>query len=154
MMSPMDSELERLVLDEIIAEPRLSNRAIGVTVSGGIATLRGALPCLAEKHAAIAAAERVKGVRAVACEVEVRLPSAHRTQDQSLAEAAALAIEWDSFLPRRAVAVAVEDGWVTLSGTVPYDYQRASAERSISYVVGVRGISNEVVVVPPVAKAS
>ncbi len=154
MMSPMDSDLERFVLDEIIAEPGVTLKGIDVSVSGGIVTLRGSVPSLAEKLAAIAAAERVKGVRAVACEITVKLPSAYRTEDQALAEAAAIAIEWDSFLPRRAVVVAVDDGWVTLSGTVPYHYQRTSAERSVSYVPGVRGIRNEIAVMSRVAKAS
>jgi len=154
IMSPMDSELERFVLDEIIGEPGVTTKGIGVTVSGGIVTLRGSVSSLADKRAAIAAAERVTGVRAVACEIEITLPSAYRTEDQSLAQIAAAALEWDSFLPWRAVVVAVEDGWVTLSGTVAYAYQRASAGRSISYVPGVRGISNEIVVLSEVAKAS
>jgi osmotically-inducible protein OsmY len=154
MMWPMDFELAHFVLDEIIGEPEVTQKGIGVTASGGIVTLHGSVSSLAEKQAAIAAAERVHGVRGVACEIEVKLPSAYRTEDQSLAQIAATAIEWDSFLPWRAVVIAVEDGWVTLSGTVFYDYQRASAERSISYVPGVRGISNEIVVARPVAKAS
>ncbi len=154
MMSITDAELERDVLDEILWEPSVTEKGLGVTVSEGIVTLTGSLPSLAEKHAAIEAVERVKGVRAVASELEVKLPSAFRTEDESLARAAAVAIEWDSFLPRGAVAVAVEHGWVRLRGTVPYHYQRKSAERSISYLVGVRGITNDIVVVPPIPTAS
>lgn len=154
MMSITDADLERDVLDELLWESSVTQKGLGVTVSEGIVTLTGSLPSLAEKHAAIEAAERVKGVRAVASELEVKLPSAFRTEDESLARAAAAAIEWDSFLPRGAVAVAVEHGWITLSGTVPYHYQRKSAERSISYLVGVRGITNAIVVVPPVPTAT
>jgi osmotically-inducible protein OsmY len=147
MMSITDMDLERDVLDELLWEPSVTEKGLGVTVCEGIATLSGSLPSLAEKHAAIEAAERVKGVRAVVSELDVRLPSAFRTEDESLARAAAVAIEWDSFLPRGAVAVAVEHAWITLSGTVPYHYQRKSAERSISYLVGVCGITNDIVVV-------
>src|SRR5579862_2732650 len=154
MMSITDTELERDVLDELIWEPSVTEKGLGVKISEGIVTLSGSLPSLAQKHAAIEAAERVKGVRAVVSELEVRLPSAFRTEDESLARTAALAIEWDSFLPRGAVAVAVERGWVTLSGTVPYHHQRKSAERSISYLPGVCGITNEVVVVPPIPIAT
>lgn len=121
-------------------------QGVDVAVSDGIVTLSGSTSSLAEKQAAIEAVERVKGVRAVASELEVQLPSAFRTEDESLARAAAIAIEWDSFLPRGAVAVVVEHGWVTLSGTVTYQYQRKSAERSISYLVGVRGITNRIAV--------
>jgi osmotically-inducible protein OsmY len=154
MMSITDAELERDVLDELLWEPSVTEKGIGVMVSEGIVTLTGSTPSLAEKHAAIEAVERVKGVRAVASELEVKLPSAYRTEDESLARTAAIAIEWDSFLPRGAVAVVVEHGWVTLSGTVPYHYQQKSAARSISYLVGVRGITNDIVVVSPIPTAT
>ena len=153
MMPIPDTELERYVLDELHWEPSVTEKGIGVSVSDGIVTLRGSMRSLAEKHAAIEAVERVKGVRGVASELAVKLPSA-QTEDESLARAAAIAIEWDSFLPRGAVAVSVERGWVTLSGVLPYHYQRGSAERSISYLAGVRGITNEIVVVPSVPTAT
>jgi osmotically-inducible protein OsmY len=70
-----------------------------------------------------------------------------------LAEAAATALEWDSFVPRGKVTVEVDNGWLTLNGNVSYEYQRGAAERSIRNLLGVRGITNLILVSPALPSA-
>jgi len=143
-----DTDLERDVLAELGWEPSVTEKGIGVKAKDGVVTLRGTVPSYAEKYAALRAAERVKGVRAVAQELEIALPKADERTDARLAEGAATSIEWNSFVPRGKVTVAVEKGWATLGGTVDHEYQRSEAERSLRTLVGLRGITNLIVVSP------
>lgn len=143
-----DSELERDVLAELKWEPSVSEKGIGVKVKDGVVTLRGTVPSFGEKHGALMAAERVKGVRAVAQELEIALPRDDERTDAKLAQAAAAAIEWNTFVPRNKVAIAVEKGWVTLRGTVDHEYQRSEAEDTLRRLVGLRGITNLVSIAP------
>lgn len=143
-----DVELERDVLAELRWDPSVTEKGIGVKAKEGVVTLRGTVPSYAAKHAALAAAERVKGVRAVAQELEIALPKDSERTDASLAQGVATSIEWNAFVPRGKVTVAVEKAWVTLSGTVDHEYQRSEAERSLRNLVGVRGIVNLIGVAP------
>lgn len=148
-----DADLERDVLAELRWEPSVSEKGIGVTAKDGVVTLHGSVPSYAEKYAALVAAERVRGVRAIAQELEIRLPSGHEKSDQALAEAAATALEWDSFVPKGKLTVAVDNAWITLNGDVSYVYQRNAAERAIRNLLGVQGITNLIAVSPPVPTA-
>jgi len=145
-----DVELERDVLAELRWEPSVSEKGIGVKVKDGVVTLRGTVPSFAEKHGVLMAAERVKGVRAVAQELEIALPKENERTDQLLAQGAALAIEWNTFVPRGGVTVVVEKGWVTLNGTVDHEWQRGEAARSLRNLVGLRGITNLIALKPRV----
>jgi osmotically-inducible protein OsmY len=145
-----DHMLQQDVIDELLWEPSVDATHIGVAVEDGVVTLTGTVPSYAEKRAAEEAALRVHGVRAVAEEIEVKLPGSMKRTDADLARAAADAIEWNVWLPEDALDVKVEAGVVTLSGTVPWAYQRKHAYDAVSRLVGVKRVVNLVVVKPRV----
>jgi osmotically-inducible protein OsmY len=139
-----DDHLQKAVLAELHWDPGVTAAHIGVTAENGVVTLTGHVENLAEKRAAEAAVRRVKGVKAVAEEIEVRLtPETERTDDE-IAAAAAGRLAWDVSVPPDQVQVAVEDGWVTLTGEVTWHYQRAAAEQDVHRLFGVTGVSNEI----------
>jgi osmotically-inducible protein OsmY len=145
-----DSALRDDIEAELEFEPSLDASGIGVAVNGGVATLTGHVPSYAAKVAAERAAGRVKGVRAVAEEIEVRLPSDLRHDDEEIAKRAANIITWSVYLPANAVHVKVEKGWVTLTGETEWQYQKQSAESGIRNLSGVIGVSNLIKVKPHV----
>ncbi|SCL39528.1 Osmotically-inducible protein OsmY, contains BON domain [Micromonospora rhizosphaerae] len=144
-----DQEIQRDVLDELVWDPQVQPNEIGVTVSDGVVTLTGWVDLYARKWAAEKCAHRVGGVRAVASDIEVRLPAAEERTDAEIAIAASRALEWDSFVPAERLDVTVANGWVMLRGEVEYGFQRRTAERELRRLRGVRGITNLVEVRPP-----
>jgi osmotically-inducible protein OsmY len=144
-----DSEIRDDVIDELRWEPRISDPAgIGVAVRDGAVTLTGSVPSYAEKLAAIEAAERVYGVKAVASDVKVKLPGSPR-DDGDIATAIAHVLDWNVQVPAGKVHARVQDGWVTLDGEVEHDYQRREVERMVRNVRGVVGVTDNVTVKPP-----
>lgn len=147
-MTRADDEIQRDVLDELSWEPRVQPNEIGVSVREGVVTLRGWVDNYAKKWSAERAAHRVRRVRAVANDIEVRLPSSAERTDPELARAATQALEWDALVPERALDVTVSNGWITLRGEVEWEYQRRAAERAVRRLTGVRGVTNGVTVRP------
>jgi osmotically-inducible protein OsmY len=143
-----DSFLKQAVLDELKWEPSVTAAHIGVTAKDGVVTLSGHVENYAEKHAAETAVGRVKGVKAVAEELEVRLPFETKRGDDAIAAAAIERLSWDVSVPRDAVKVRVEKGWVTLTGQVGWHYQQEAAEQDIRRLFGVLGVSNQTTVEP------
>jgi osmotically-inducible protein OsmY len=136
------------VTDELRWDPQLINPGgIGVAVVDGAVTLTGHVLSYAEKMAAARAAERVDGVRAVANDLHVDLAGSPR-DDSDIAAAIAHVMEWNVQVPESTVQARVEDGWVTLDGTVQHDYQRREVERIVSQVRGVLGVANGVTLKP------
>ncbi|WP_454691734.1 BON domain-containing protein [Achromobacter aloeverae] len=142
-----DRDLRRLVLDELEFDPSIDARNIGVAVQEGIVTLTGHVTSFAEKYNAERAVQRVKGVRGLAQELEVRLSPAVHAEDDELAKRVADMLAWDSSVPAEKVHVKVQNGWVTLSGLVDWDYQRRSCESTVRRLAGIRGILNDIKVV-------
>lgn len=145
-----DSELQRSVMAELAWEPSVTAAHIGVAASNGVVTLSGHVEKFIEKNAAETAARRVKGVKAVAEEIEVRLPIDMKRDDVEIAAAVVDRLAWDSSLPSGAIKVKVEKGWVTLSGEVKYYYQKEAAESEVRSLYGVVGISNQLIIKPTV----
>jgi osmotically-inducible protein OsmY len=143
-----DSEIKEDVEGELEWEPGLDERRVGVSVNDAIVTLTGEVGSFSEKWTAERAAERVKDVRGVANDTEVH--SSWERSDADIAEAAANAIDWNASVPANQVKVRVEDGWLTLDGEVNWAFQRDSAEASVHYLRGVRGVSNLITVKPRV----
>jgi len=139
-----DSELQQAVLSELAWEPSVIAAHIGVTAIAGIVTLTGHVETFAEKHAAEAAALRVKGVEAVVENIEVRLAFDAIRSDNDIAAAVVNRLEWDVAVPRGAVEVKVEDGWITLSGKVEWNFQRAAAAQDVQRLLGVVGVTNQI----------
>ena len=143
-----DSELRRDVEKELVSDPAIDERRIGVSVIDGVVTLTGEVPTYAEKWKAERAVERVAGVRGVANALEVRLLG-DRT-DTDIAKAAADALKWNSTVPSDKIKVKVERGWVTLTGDVNWDFERRAAERAVRDLPAVRGITNLITIKPGV----
>jgi osmotically-inducible protein OsmY len=148
-----DLELKRAVESELNFEPSINAAEIGVAVKGGIVTLSGRVPSYWEKIAAERAAARVSGVKAVANELEVRLPGSSERTDEDIARAAVDTLRWTVLVPQDKIKVKVSKGWVTLEGSVDWQYQKSAAEKAVRKLVGVVGVSNLIEVKPAVSKA-
>jgi osmotically-inducible protein OsmY len=143
-----DAQIQSDVLAELRWEPRVQPNEIGVSVKDGVVALTGWVDSYTKRWAAEEAAHRVRGVKAVANDLEVRLPSSGERTDADLAQAAVRALEWDAFLPTDRVQVTVSRGWVTLKGEVEWQYQKQDAERVVRRLTGVKGVSNLITVKP------
>lgn len=143
-----DNALQQAVLAALRYEPSVEAAHIGVAVDDGVVTLTGHVHTYAQKHAAELAALGVRGVRGVAEEIEVRLPFEGKRSDEEIAAAAVHRLAWDVSLPADAIKVKVEKGWVTLTGEVPWRYQKELATDDIRRLHGVVGVSNQLEVKP------
>lgn len=139
-----DLTLKSLVEDELEWEPRIDAADIGVAVERGIVTLMGHVSTFAEKLAAENAVKRVKGVRGIAQELEVRLTGRAHTADDEIAARAADVLEWDVSVPKGAIQLKVQNGFVTLTGEVDWKYQRDAAQFRLASLPGVKGVSNTI----------
>jgi len=139
-----DTQLKQAVLDELAWEPSVNAAHIGVTAKDGVITLMGHVDAYSEKAAAEVATGRVKGVKAIAEEIEVKLPSLSKRSDGDIAAAAINRLSWDSSIPKDAVKVKIQDGWVTLSGQVEWFFQKDAAATEIRRLMGVTGVSNQI----------
>ncbi|UFX49221.1 BON domain-containing protein [Bradyrhizobium sp. 41S5] len=140
-------ELRRDVMDELEFEPSVNAAHIGVTAEGGVVTLSGYVETYLEKLSAISAARRVKGVKAIADEIDIRAPADKKTADDEIAKRALDMLAWDTVVPA-GIAVLVRDGWVTLSGNVDWHFQKRAAEDDVKKLSGVSGLSNNIQVAP------
>jgi len=143
-------QLRQTVIDELEFEPRVDAATIGVAVENGVVTLSGHVPSYAAKLSAERAARRVKGVHAIAQEIEVRYASDKNTADDEIAKRAISIIKWDAMTPANAIQVTVQKGWVTLSGEVEWQYQRKAAEDAVRRLSGVNGVFNSITLKPTV----
>ncbi len=143
-----DTHLKQAVLDELKWEPSVNAAHIGVTTKNGIVTLMGSVETYAEKHAAETATLRVKDVKAVAEELEVKLPFTVKHGDAEIAAAAVERLAWNVSVPKDAVKVAVTKGWITLSGKVHWHYQHMAAADAVRTLWGVTGVSNQIAITP------
>lgn len=141
-MIKTDSQLQHDVIDELHWDPRVGSAEIGVAAKNGVVTLSGQVDSYARKAAAISAAERVAGVRAIAEDLKVELLLSFKRTNTDLAHTVASVLKWDVQVPDDSVKARVEDGWVWLEGTVDWQYQSAAAERAVRNLAGVRGVSN------------
>lgn len=143
-----DSQIKKDVLEELKWEPAVNASHIGVEVNEGVVTLVGRVANYAEKWHAEKASQRVGGVRAIAVEIDVVLPGITSRSDAEIAASIAQTLEWMTNLPAKAIQVGVENGWVTLSGVLDWDFQRRAATRGIRYLLGVTGVSNQITLKP------
>ena len=145
-----DAQIQTDVLSELKYDARVLPNEIGVAVKDGVVTLTGWVDSYTKKWAAEEAAHRVRGVKAVANDIEVRLTTAGERTDADIAAAAVRALEWDAFISVDNLDVTVSKGWVTLKGSVEWQYQKNDAERVVRRLTGVKGVSNLITVKPRV----
>lgn len=143
-----DAEIQRDVLEELKWDARVQPNEIGVAVKGGVVTLTGWVDSYTKRWVAERAAQRVHGVKAVANDIEIRVPTSSQHTDTDIAAAATRALEWDVLVPAGTVQVTVSKGWVTLTGEVEWQYQRVEAERAVRRLPGVVGVSNMILLRP------
>ncbi|MEU8092711.1 BON domain-containing protein [Micromonospora chalcea] len=144
-----DQQIQRDVLAELDWDAQTRATDVGVTVADGVVTLTGRVDSYARRWAVERCAHRVRGVRAVASDLEVDLTATDRRTDADIAIAAGRALEWDSFVPAERLDVTVAAGWVMLRGEVEFGFQRRTAERELRRLRGVRGVTNLIEVRPP-----
>jgi osmotically-inducible protein OsmY len=145
-MQYSDDQVRREVEEELRYDPSFAEDDIAVTVRDGVVTLVGGVKSYLDKWRAERSASRVRGVRAVANDLEVRLPSSSSRPDPELARAVADALDWNIAVPRGRIKARVENGWVTLEGDVDWNFQREAAERAVRAITGVKGVTSLVTV--------
>ncbi|KAB0486954.1 Osmotically-inducible protein OsmY, contains BON domain [Pseudomonas reinekei] len=145
-----DLSLRKTILEELEFQPDIDAANIGVAVDNGVVTLSGHVNNYAQKVSAERAVKAVKGVRALAEEIQVRLDKGAGTADDTIANRALNIIDWSSDLPVGAVKVIVENGWVSLEGQVDWQYQKEIVERAVRKLSGVVGVDNRLTLRPRV----
>lgn len=147
-----DLLIRKLVIDELDFDPSVTADGIGVAVKNGVVTLTGHVPSFFEQEAAVRAVQRVRGVRAVAQEMKVRLSALGKKSDDEIAGRALSILNWTMHSEDK-IMVVVEGGWITLSGQVDWGFQKRNAEQAVRKLGGVTGVTNRIVVKPRVESA-
>jgi osmotically-inducible protein OsmY len=146
-----DAQLQHDVIAELKWEPSVNASHIGVEVNNGVVTLSGHVDSYAEKWSAERAAQRVSGVKALTVELDVNLPGLNKRNDGDIALSADNVLRWTTDVPSGAVNIMVEDGWITLTGEVSWQYQRRAAASALRRLIGVKGITNKISIKPEFA---
>ena len=139
-----NSELQNDVQKAIKWEPLLNAAEIGVTVKDGIVTLTGNVDRFSKKSQAEYAAQNVAGVRAVVEKIKINYSNWGTVNDEDIAKEIVSALKWNFEVPNDRVKVQVEDGWVTLDGELPWNFQREAAKDAVTNLTGVKGVSNNI----------
>lgn len=143
-----NEELRNDVMEEIKWDPELRDVAteIGVAAKDGVITLSGTVDTYWKKVAAEKAAQRVSGVRVVACDIEVKVAIIGKRTDTEVAEAVRNALRWNSAVNEEKIQVKVDNGWVYLDGKVDWEYEKRNAQESVEDLVAVRGVTNNIAI--------
>jgi osmotically-inducible protein OsmY len=139
-----DADIRRDVETELQWDPSIDDKRIGVAVTNGVVTLTGDVPHYSGRWAAEDVVKRVTGVRAIANDIQIRIPASGARSDTEIAEAASNALRWNFSLSGTEITPVVKDGWVSLSGQVSWGYQKIAAEAAVRNLMGVKGVSNEI----------
>ncbi|MCP2073084.1 UNVERIFIED_ORG: osmotically-inducible protein OsmY [Pseudomonas lini] len=145
-----DLTLRKTILEELEFQPDINAANIGVAVDNGVVTLSGHVSTYAQKINAERAVKGIKGVRAVAEEIKVRLDKGAGTADDTIAARALKIINWSSDVPEGDIKVIVQNGWVNLEGEVDWQYQKETVERAVFKLSGVVGVNNRLTLRPRV----
>ncbi|HUF27017.1 MAG TPA: BON domain-containing protein [Gemmatimonadaceae bacterium] len=143
-----DAQLQRDVQDHLRWDANTRDAEIGLASKDGVVTLSGQVSSFAQKYSALRAAERVAGVKVVADDLVVRLPSSAARTDTDIAHQVVDILGWDIEVPTDRIKAKVSDGWITLEGEVEWRFERSAAERAVRYLTGVKGVTNLIVVNP------
>jgi osmotically-inducible protein OsmY len=145
-------DLKTDVSEEFILDMGVDAAKAGIIATeDGVVTLTGKVPSYFLKWKAECAAKRIRGVKAVANEIEVDLPEHSKRTDADVAGAAIDALKWNVVVPRDRIKVTVDRGWITLEGEVDWHFQKLSAENSVHHLTGVTGVTNRIAVKPRIS---
>lgn len=139
-----NAELQTDVQNAIKWEPLLHSAEIGVTVKDGVVSLTGEVDSYTKKMEAENAAKKVIGVKALIEKIEVKIPSIWSKTDSEIVDEILKAFKKTWSLPKDKVTVKVENGWVSLGGELPWNYQRENARKAVRYLSGVKGVTNNI----------
>ncbi len=143
-----DAQLQNDVMAELKWNSSLHATKIDVDVSDGVVTLSGHVHHYSQKWTAERAAQKVWGVKALVIKIDVILSGSSKRNDTDIARAAENLLEWTTTWPKSHVNVMVENGWITLSGELEYEYQRELAASAVRHLIGITGVSNQITVKP------
>ncbi len=143
-----DGQLKQDIIAELTWEPSVNAAQIGVEVKNGTVTLAGHIDSYTEKLNAERAAQRVAGIKGLAIELDVKLPGYGKRTDGDIAQSVERSLGWTTVVPKDSIKVKAEQGWMTLSGSVEWDYQREAAKNAVRYLSGVVGLSDEIAIKP------
>lgn len=141
-----DERIKTDVTAEIRWDVSIASPNIAVAVNEGIVTLSGQVSTYADKFNAERAAQRVEGVRALAVELQVTPSDPYLRTDTDIARSAETALQYVSYVAKDSIQIMVENGWLTLTGTVDWDYQRKQAVAALRYLWGVKGITDKMTI--------
>lgn len=148
MITHTATKTDVLLKDDVLAElkwePMVNEAGIGVVVKDGIVSLNGTVSSWAEKCAVERATQRIMGVDAVANELVVELSAYGARTDADIARAAVNALQWHVFVPKDAIEVTVEHGWITLRGEVDWPYQKSAVHEAVQQLWGMKGVTDEI----------
>ena len=146
-----DTQLQQDVTAELRWDASVHAAQIGVEVKDGVVTLSGEVSSYMEKLNAENAAQRVSGVKALAVDLHVKLGEFGLRTDADIARSAENVLEWTVYSATDPIKVKVEKGWITLTGSVSWQYQRQAAIDNVRGLLGVTGVSNEIAIKPKVS---
>jgi len=148
-----NADLQKDVQDAIKWEPLLNAAEIGVIAKDGVVTLTGIVDSYAKKIEAETAAKSVVGVKAVVEKIEVKFSNTFKKSDTDIANDALKGFRstWD--VPDDKIKITVENGWATLEGEVPWNFQRVAARNIVNNLIGVKGVTNNIKIKPNIQDA-
>ena len=149
-----DDEMKIDVLAELEFDPNVKVSDIGVLVKDGTVTLNGYATSFGERFAAVRSAKRVAGVKAIADDIEVKLPDSSLRLDGEIAAAVAHQIDWNTTIPKGIAKVTVRDGWITLQGEFGWWHEKNAVEEAVRHMAGVKGVTNLITIKPALASAN
>ena len=148
----MNDDLVADAIAELFWDPKVDNEAVSVSADDGRITLRGTVGSIREKHEAQKAVQRVFGVTSVDNQLQVRLLNDQRRSDADLRGDVLQALMLDSLVPNT-VDAKVKDGFVTLTGSANWQYQRDEAEFVAENIAGALDVLDEIELNPPTPNA-
>jgi osmotically-inducible protein OsmY len=144
----VDADIKRDVEDELRWDPAIDATDIGVAVHNGVVSLTGFVRSYAQKLDAERDAKRVAGVMGVANDIEVRLATLDERPDPEIVRDAVSALKAELPYSSENIRVTARNGWLTLEGTVEWNYARETAESAVKRVRGAKGVTNSITLKP------
>lgn len=143
-----DTGIEDDIREALLVDPRIKDaNEVAISADDGRITLRGTVGSFAQRRAAIHDALAVEGVYNVDDELQVRLLDEARREDADIRGIVLQILTWDVEVPSESIDVKVKDGWITLKGTVSYQFESDAAYDDVASLYGVYGITNDIEVV-------
>ena len=139
-----DRTLKTAIIDELDWRPSVNAKDIAIGADGGVVTLSGHVGSYAEKFDVEKAVKHIQGVKAIVDKLEVRLSGSGLLADDEIAKRVLQSLSWAATVPKDKVQVQVENGWVTLTGELEWQFQSTAASAAVRNLLGVKGVSNQI----------